>query len=226
MNLENKNAPAPSHSGQQHDHPRDHQIDAALQALNSVQPAARFEQRVHARLAQTQETEAASSGWSNSLDKLAGLFSWPRAAFALATFTAGVLAASFGLPMLHRAPIEPVTSHMLNGSATAAPASSTGTATTEPPAVHPGFTVRTPDGRAAALNTQGTVATIRSRNAHSDTQLAGRQTDRIHARLAKPVRPKAGQAAASASPSTDPTDQPDKPAPASPATPAGSNSPQ
>jgi hypothetical protein len=203
MNRSSQN-PDPQMISQQ-DRERDLQIDSALQALNSVQPAARFEQRVHARLAQAQEVAAAGTTWSNSLQKVAavfaGLFSWPRAAFALATFTAGVFAATLGLPLLHRAPAEPVTSHMLTTPA-AAPANSTGTVAAQPADVHPGFTVRTPDGRAAALNTQGTVATVRSRNAHSDTQFAARQTDHVHARLTRPARPKAGQ------PATTSADQP------------------
>jgi len=172
----------------------DAKIDAALETLNSVQPAARLEQRIHARLAQKQEAAAADSAWSGSFEKIAALFSWPRAAFALATFTAGVLAATLGLPLLRHPATEPATaSHTPAATPASAGTNSTGAVAAEPAAVHPGFTVRTPDGRAAALNTLGTVATVRSRNAHSDTQFASRQSDHVHAKLAKPARPKAGQ---------------------------------
>jgi hypothetical protein len=212
-----------SQLGIQPDPQADSKIDGALKLLNSVQPTARFEQRVHARLAQAQEARAA--GPANSAEKLVGLmagyFSWPRAAFALATFTAGVLAATLGLPLLHHP--APATTPTASGTPTVTPATkATGAPTiaSDPSAVHPGFTVRTPDGRAAALNTLGTVATVRSRNAHSDTQLASRRQEHVQAKLAKPVRPKAGQAA---TPSADQS----QPAPAqTSSSPADSSSPR
>jgi hypothetical protein len=202
VNLDRQNDSAKlrdSQLGIQPDPQADSKIDGALKLLNSVQPAARFEQRVHARLAQAQEARAA--GPANSAEKLVGLmtgyFSWPRAAFALATFTAGVLAATLGLPLLHHP--APATTPTGSGTPTVTPAATgtgaPGTVASDPSAIHPGFTVRTPDGRAAALNTMGTVATVRSRNAHSDTQLASRHQDHVQAKLAKPARPKAGQPA-------------------------------
>jgi hypothetical protein len=73
--------------------------------------------------------------------------------------------------------------------------------------VHPAFTVRTPDGRAAALNTMGTVATVRSRREHSDVQLAANRRDHksAQAKLTKPVKPTAN--------ATVPADATDTPAP-------------
>jgi len=202
--------------------PADHKLDSALHALNSVQPAARLQQRIHARLAQESANVHRTPVWSGPFAKAATIFTWPRAAFALATFTAGVLAATLGLPLLHHPAGGPTASHTpapalpSSGSGGAVEAGTATPATTSPvnapPVnVHPGFTVRTLDGRAAALNTQGTVATVRSRSQHSDMQLASRKQNHVQARLAKPARPRPGQPAPAQTPLTDPN-QPDAPA--------------
>jgi len=163
----------------------DAQLDATLHALNEVQAPARMEQRIHARLAQEQARGVRVPLFAS----FAAAWTWPRAAFATATFTAGVVTATLLYPVMHTPRVSPAAAPT---AATAAPASvGAQPAASKVAAVHPAFTVRTPDGRAAALNTMGTVATVRSRHEHSDTQLAANRRDRksAQAKLTKPAAP-------------------------------------
>jgi hypothetical protein len=165
----------------------DARLDETLQLLNRVQPPARLEQRVHARLAQ----EQAEGVRVPLLASFAAAWTWPRAAFATATFTAGVVTATLLYPVLHTPRVAP-TAASVPAAATATPAS----VGAQPAAgkvadVHPAFTVNAPGGRAAALNAMGTVAQVRSRREHSDTQLAANRRDKksAEAKLAKPAKP-------------------------------------
>jgi hypothetical protein len=163
----------------------DVQLDATLSLLNRVQPPARLEQRIHARLAQEQAQGVRVPLFAS----FAAAWSWPRAAFATATFTAGVVTATLLYPVLHAPRVAPATTPT---AATAAPASvGAQPAASKVADVHPAFTVNAPGGRAAALNTMGTVAAVRSRREHSDTQLAANRRDRksAEAKLAKPAAP-------------------------------------
>jgi hypothetical protein len=165
----------------------DARLDETLQLLNRVQPPARLEQRVHARLAQ----EQAAGIRVPLLASFAAAWTWPRAAFATATFTAGVVTATLLYPVLHAPRVAP-SAVSAPAAAVAAPASvGAQPAASKVADVHPAFTVNAPGGRAAALNTMGTVAAVRSRREHSDTQLAANRRDRksAEAKLAKPAKP-------------------------------------
>lgn len=146
------------------------QLDATLRALNEVQPPARLEQRIHARLAQ--ETANSSSTW---FERAMAAWSWPRTAFATATFAAGAVTAVLVMPYMHRPAV----------------------VVTQPPSpktadVHPAFTVQTPSGRVAAVNSASTVAAVRSRKEHSDVQLAkNKSREKNDAKLVKPKKPSA-----------------------------------
>lgn len=175
-----------------HGQESDPQLDATLVMLDQVQPPARMEQRIHARLTQEQAHRLRVP----TLASFTAAWSWPRAAFATATFTAGVVTATLLYPVLHANRVAPGMNAPT--SATSVPATvSTQPAPSKLADVHPAFTVRTPDGRAAALNTMGTVATVRSRRDHSDVQLAANRRDHksAQAKLTKPVRPAPNAAA-------------------------------
>lgn len=177
------------------------QLDETLQMLNRVQPPARLEQRIHARLAQEQARGVRAQLFASLAAAWTG-WTWPRAAFATATFTAGVVTATLLYPVLHTPRVTPASAP---SAAIAAPANvGAQPAASKVADVHPAFTVHTPDGRAAALNTMGTVASVRSRREHSDTQLAANRRDRksASAKLTKPTTP------ADAAPSTQPSDTP------------------
>ncbi len=164
----------------------DAQLDATLQALNQVQPPARLEQRIHARLAQ----QAGAQHTVPFAEKLAAALSWQRAAFAAATFTAGAITAVLVGPIVHVPFLHGPVPAMQGVAAPskAMPAPPAAAAPVNDANVHPAFTVRTPDGRAAAMNTAGTVATLRSRKQHSDMQLAANKQQRkgSEAKLTRP----------------------------------------
>jgi hypothetical protein len=189
------------------------QLDATLNALNQVQPPARLEQRIHARLAQ----QAGSPQRLFLGERLASAWSWPRAAFAAATFSAGAVTAALVLPMLHAPVPHPASAGTTwTGAATAgsaAPVSHAPLVNAEN--AHPAMIVKTPDGRAAAMNPMGTVATFRSRKEHTDMQLAANKQQRkgaeakVEAKLAKPASPKQAQAGPpDAAPAPDSATQP------------------
>jgi len=166
------------------------QLDETLQMLNRVQPPARMEQRIHARLAQEQARGVRAQLFASLAAAWTG-WTWPRAAFATATFTAGVVTATLLYPVLHTPRVTPAAASAPS-AAIAAPANvGAQPAASKVADVHPAFTVHTPDGRAAALNTMGTVASVRSRREHSDTQLAANRRDRksASAKLTEPVAP-------------------------------------
>jgi hypothetical protein len=167
----------------------DRQLDATLAALNAVQPPERLEQRIHARLAQ----QAASPQPIPWTETVANAWSLRRAAMASATFAAGAITAAvvislLHLPQPHRAtPATGPTAVSMPASVAPQPAP------LKEVAAHPGLTVQAPGGRNAAINMQGTVATLRSRKQNSDPQLAAnkQQKKSSEAKLAGPDQPAA-----------------------------------